>query len=165
MVDTRQCASSREPCCGRRSAEDAENRVGIADIDDEKHSEPQINHRAHKGHRDSVGLRLNDSAHSTGRTSPDSTVRIPASVWTSRNPRSSSPAVTPSYPPFSSTCTRLPRVYDDRCCEAVEDRAYALRRCPAKRVAGIPSRAISAKPQQELRATTGGRLQVAMTWQ
>src|ERR1022692_4403219 len=61
----------------------------------------------------------------SARTSPESTVRTPDSVRTSRKPRSSSPSVTPSYPPPPSTCTDRERAYEERSSNLrrVEERA------------------------------------------
>ena len=66
---------------------DSENRVGVSDIENEKHG------------KDASVARYRYF----GLTDPLSTVRTPCAVRTCRKPRGSSPSVMPSKPPFSST--------------------------------------------------------------
>src|SRR5579863_7432850 len=89
-------------CASCHLGEDAQYRIGVADIKNQKHIRIREDGRPPLLARSYAGL-----------TTPLNTVRIPCAVRTCRNPRESKPSVTPSKPP-SSTTTRCPRAEDDR---------------------------------------------------
>src|SRR5664280_1418055 len=93
MVETHQCASRRPAPCSADLASKAPSTVLVLPT--------------------SMTSSM-DYCPPSARTSPESTVRRPDSVRTSRKPRSSSPSVTPSYPPPPSTRTDRERAYEER---------------------------------------------------
>src|SRR5580693_1728193 len=91
----------------RHLGEYTQHRVGVADIENQKHIRIREDFRPSRPSRAPLGRSY------AGLTTPLKIVRIPWSVRTCRNPRESRPSVTPSKPP-SSTTTRCPRAEDDR---------------------------------------------------
>ncbi len=86
-------------CSGKNS----EHRVGVADIENEKHTSLVCGERIYVIDHDQSGLTL-----------PLNTVRKSPAARTRRKPRSSSPSVVPSkLPPFSSMRTALPFIHDE----------------------------------------------------